>query len=180
MSQSLWVSLYRSWIWLGVPVMLAAAAGLWLSIAGVLAVMRKAHLFRTPLAASQEVEFSEAGRVVLNIEGPMLSRQFAGARFELRSKDGEPVEGRRVWLRGRSSGFTKARMELMSYDIPRPGRYVLTMTGREINPGHAVVFMRPHGGAMAVRVLGIVLSSVVLIASLVFFLMRVAGLRLGE
>lgn len=180
MSESFWIGLYRNWIWLAVLVLLAAGAGLWLSIAGVLAVMRKAQLFRIPLAASQEVEFAEAGRVILNIEGPMLSRQFAGARFELRSKDGEPVEGRGIRLRGRSSGLTKARMELMSYDIPRPGRYVLTMTGREINPGHAVVFMRPHGGPMVVRVLGIVLSSVVLIASLVFFLMRVIGLRLGE
>src|SRR6266545_6377645 len=108
-----WVGLYKHWIWLGVPAILAAAIALWLLIAGVVAVIKKAHLFRAPLAAIQEVEFSEAGRVVLSIEGPLFTRRFAGVRFDLREMNGGRIDGRPCLFRARTSGFTSARMELM-------------------------------------------------------------------
>jgi hypothetical protein len=179
MSQSFWQSLYRSWIWLGVPVMMIALAALGTLIAGVVVLMKKSTLSKVPLAERQEVQFAEAGRVVLSTEGPLLSNRAAHVDFELSGIDGEKVEGQRVLFRARSSGISKARMERLTYDIPRPGRYVLRMTGLgapqvgDVN--HAVVFARPHLEQSMMYVLGIVLSSGLFIVSLVFFLLRVIG-----
>lgn len=67
-------------------------------------------------------------------------------------------------------------MELLKYDIPRPGRYVLSMTGlgapQERDVKHAVLFAKPHLAQSMAYVLGIVLASGVFVASLVFFLLR--------
>ena len=176
MGQAVFTSIYRYWQWIGIPVMLIALAALALLISGVVAVVRKAHLFRVPLSERQEVQFAEAGRVVLCVEGPRLTTRFARAGFELKGINGDPVEGRRAWFRARTSGISTARMELVKYDIPRPGRYVLRMTGlgaaQERDAGHAVVFMKPHLKQSIAYILGIVLASGLLIVSLVFFLLR--------
>ena len=183
MSRSFWLSLYESWIWLGVPMTVAAVVGLWLLISGVVAQSRRAHLFKVSLAANQVVEFREVGPVVLSIEGPRGSTRWASVDFELRGINGETVEGRTTWFHAVTSGVSTARMELLKYSIPRPGRYVLSMTGlgaeRPGDAGHSVVFMRPHLRQSILYVLGIVLSSLVFIASLVFFLMRVVETRRG-
>ena len=175
-----WIGLYRNWIWLGVPVMLAAATGLWLSIAGVMAVVKQAHLFKVPLGPIQEVGFSQAGRVILSIEGPLFTTRFTGIGFELRETNGGRIDGRPCLFHARTSGFTTARMELMEYDIPRPGRYVLSMMGLGAvvagDATHTVVFMRPHLLQSMAYVVGIVFASVVFIISLVFFLMRLVGM----
>lgn len=176
MSQSFWQNLYRSWIWLGVPVMVIALAALGMLIAGVVVVMKKSTLSKVPLAERREVQFAEAGRVVLSTEGPQLSNRTAHVGFELSGIDGEKIEGRRVLFHARSSGISKARMELLTYDIPRPGRYLLGMTGlgapQAGDVNHAVVFARPYLGQSMMYVLGIVLASGLFIVSLVFFLLR--------
>jgi hypothetical protein len=181
MIETFWVSAYRNWIWLGVPVMLAAAAALGLSIARVIAVMKKAHLFKVPFAASQAIEFLEAGRVILSVEGPRFTMRFAGVGFVIQDPGGAIIESHPALFRATTSGVTTVRMELRKFNIPMPGRYVLNMTGlgepREGDDRHSVVFMKPHLRHTMVSVLSIVLSSVVLILSLVFFLMRVAGVE---
>jgi hypothetical protein len=58
-------------------------------------------------------------------------------------------------MRARPSGVPAARVELLTFDSPRPGRYA-----------------RPHLSRTLVYVAGIVLASGVLIAKLVFFLLR--------
>ena len=174
--QSAVETIYRQWIWIGVPVMSMALAALVLLILRVVATLKKAHLLRVPLAERQEVQFAAAERVVLSIEGPRFSTRFARVNFQLTGVNGDAVEGRRTWFRARTSGISTARMELMLYELPGPGRYVLHMTGlggvTQDDARHAVVFMRPHLRQTMVCTLGIVLVSVVFIVSLVFFLLR--------
>ena len=176
MNQSFWQSLYRIWIWLGVPVMVIALTALGILIVGVVGLVKRATLSRMPLAERQEVQFAEAGRVVLIMEGPHLSSRFRHINFELNGIDGDRVEGRTALFHARSSGFSKARMELVKYDIPRPGRYLLRMTGlgapQANDVHHEILFARPHLGQSVAYVLGIILASGLFIASLVFFLMR--------
>lgn len=176
MNESLFVTLYKYWTWIAIPVMAMTLAALVLLILGVVATVKKAHLFKVPLAERQEVEFVEAARVVLSIEGPRFSTRFARVNFELKGINGDPVESRRALFRAVTLGISTARMELLKFDIPRPGRYVLTTTGlgaaRESDARHAVVFMRPHLKQSLVYVLGIVLTSFIFISSLVFFLLR--------
>ncbi len=176
MNQSVYMSIYKYWIWIGVPLMLAAAFALWMLITGVMATVKKAHLFKVPLLERQEVRFDESGRVILSMEGPRFSTRFGRLNFELRELSGEVVESSPALFRATTSGISTARMELLKFDIPRPGPYVLIMTGlgppQERDAKHAVVFMRPHLGKSVAYVLGIVLASGVFITSLVFFLGR--------
>jgi hypothetical protein len=175
MSQPVLVSIYRYWTWIGVPVMVIALAALVLLIPGLMATVKKAYLFKVPLSERQEVQFTEAGRVMLSTEAPYFSRRFAGVNFELKGIDGDPVASRWVLFRMRTSGMSAVRVEVLKYDIPRPGRYVLTMTGlgaaRESDAWHAVVFMRPHLKQVVTYILGILLASSIFVSSLVFFLL---------
>lgn len=129
MNQSVWSGFCRNWTWMGIPVMVIALAMLGWLIAGLVSLVRSAQLFRVPVAERQDVYFNEAGRVILNIEGPRFTTRFAHAKFELAGTNGERVEGQRVWMGVQTSSFSRVRMELLSYDIPKPGRYVLTITG---------------------------------------------------
>ena len=100
MNQSFWQSLYRIWMWLGVPVMVIALTALGMLIAGVVGAGEEGRLCsRVPLAERQEIQFAEAGRVVLSMEGPHLSSRFARIDFELSGIDGDKIEGRRAWFR---------------------------------------------------------------------------------
>jgi hypothetical protein len=176
MSQSFWAGVFRNWIWVGTPLMVLALAALGVLIPGLVTLVKNSQLFRVPLAAAQEVEFAEAERVSLSIEGPRGTNRFNGLTFELRGIGGEPVAGNPVWFRSRSSGASTARTEVLTFEIPRAGRYVLAMKGlgaeKEGDSSHAVVFSRPLGASMVATILGIVVASGIFIASLVFFLLR--------
>ena len=67
-------------------------------------------------------------------------------------------------------------MELKSYEITKPGSYVLQIRGLEpgsrADAGHRIVFMRPHLALSIGYVIGITLSAGLLIGSVVLFLMR--------
>jgi hypothetical protein len=158
--------------------MLLALAALVLMILRIAAILKKAHLFKVPLSARQTVRFARAERVILSLEGPRFAR-CGHLDFQLTSVDGGTVAGRRTWFHARTSGISTARIELMEYQIPGPGPYVLCATG----PGaadtrQAVVFMRPHLKQAVACIFGILLSSAVLIVSLVFFLLRLLGTEL--
>ena len=141
MSGSVLTNLYRQWIWLGIPFMVGALVVLGTVIRRVIAIVRKAHLFRVPPAETQEVEFTEAGSVILSIEGPRFTRRFAHVGFELMDATGQRVPSRPTLFRARTSGISTVRMELRAFNIPRPGRYVLRMTSlgpaREKDREHA-------------------------------------------
>ncbi len=184
MKQSAFMSIYEHWIWIGVPLMLAAALGLWMTITGVMSLTRLSKLSSVPLVAKQEVGFDEAGQVALSMEGPRFTTRFAGAGFEMYGLDGQRVPSRPSLMRKRTMGVSTITMELLTFDIPRPGRYHLVVTGlvqpSPSDPAHSVVFMRPHTARTVAYVVGIVLSACVFIASLVFVIMRLNRVGQGD
>jgi hypothetical protein len=181
MSTSVFAAIYRHWIWLGVPVILAALVGLILMIRGVIVLLRESQIARTPLAETLEISFPEAGPVVLSTESPRFSRLFAHATFELHGLNGAPVPGQPVLFRMSSAKVTTVAMEAMTFEIPHPGRYVLRAGGipgsLETLSNHFVSFSRPHGAQTIGYILGIVFTSGTFIVSLVFFLMRLVGVQ---
>jgi len=158
-----------------VPLFVISAALLTYFILNVIRVVRQACLFGVPLLEQQEIEFTEAGRVVLCAQGPRFSSRFAGLDYEL-TEEGMPIEGRRTLFPGKTSGFSWVRIEVKSYTIPRPGRYVLRIKG--IKPGseedseHQIVFMKPHLARSIGYVIAIILSAFLLIGSVVLFFLR--------
>ena len=170
--------IYRNGLWISVPLFVISAALLGFFILSVIRVVKQAHLLSVPLFEQQEIEFAEEGRVVLCTQGPLLSFRFANLDYEL-TGEGIPIEGRRTWFPGKTSGFSWVRLEVKSYRIPRPGRYVLRIKGLE--PGsipdseHRIVFMRPHLARSIGYVVGIVLAGLLFIGSIFLFFFRLTS-----
>jgi len=183
MSQGFWMNLYRFWPWAGIPLMLAAAAGAARLAARLVKLTRQAPLFKVPLAPRQEVGFTEPGRVSLALEGARFTTRFSGLGFDLWGNDGQKAPGRASLLRPRTMGMTTITMELATFDIPRAGQYTLMIRGLDEpsswNPAHAVVFLRFHIGRMVAYIVGIVLLAGVFLTSLVFVILRLAGVALA-
>ena len=163
--------------WLPAALFVACLAALGLLVRAVLGTLRSARLCDVALLERQEVEFPAAGRVVLCMEGPRFTPRFRKLGYELRLPGGAPVAGRPILYRTVTSGVSKARVTLRSFDLPFAGRYQLSIRGLEPPdvgaPQHRIVFMRPHLARSVMLVVGITLASMLAIASLVFFLLAV-------
>jgi hypothetical protein len=165
--------IYRNGLWISAPLFIISAALLAYFILGVVRTVKQAHLLSVPLLEQQEIQFAEEGRVVLCTQGPLLSFRFAKLDYEL-AGDGIPIEGRTSWFPSKTTGLSWVRLEVKSYRIPRPGRYILRIKGLE--PGraadteHKIVFMRPHLARSIGYVIGIILTSLFFIGSIVLLL----------
>jgi hypothetical protein len=174
--------IYRQGIWISIVIFILAVYLLATCITGVIRTVRQARLFSVRLVEEQQVEFATAGPVVMAMEGPILSRRFAHLKYELEGPGGAAVPSQAILFRSRSSGFTKARMDLRTFDIPAPGQYTFRIQGlgapQPSDPQHAMVFSRPHLPATMAYVLGIVFTGILTMGSIVFFGIRVAGVGL--
>lgn len=168
--------LYQYGLCISPPAFLLSVILLARSIIGAIRTGRQARLVSLPLLDRQEIQFPEKGRVVLCMEGPLLSRRFARLKYKLTGPDGMPVTGRRVLFRLTSSGFTKAMMELRTYEIALPGIHIFEIRGLEgENPSdseHRMVFTRPHLAQTLASILAILFTSIFAISSLVLFFLR--------
>ncbi len=168
--------IYRNGLWIAVPLFFISAALLCFFILNIIRAVKQAHLLSVPVIEQQEIEFTETGRVVLCTQGPLLSFRFSKLDYEL-TGDGIPVEGRTTWFHSKTSGLSWVRMEMKNYRIPRPGRYVLRIKGLEpgsaVDSEHQIVFMRPHLARSIGYVIGIVLTSLLFIGSIVLFVGRI-------
>lgn len=171
--------LYRNGFWIAVPLFGIAVAMLIFFIPSLTGLEKKRQLFSVPLLEKQDVEFAEAGRVVLCVEGPLLTSRFANLAYELSDASNTRLKSWTSWFHQRSSGFSKVRMEMQSFEIPAPGDYVLRIRGMEgVQAGdseHRIVFMKPHLPQTVGYILGIVLASGLLIGSLVLFILRLTS-----
>jgi len=171
--------LYRNVLWVAPPLMCISALLLGLFIRNVVRLVKEAKVLSVPLVERQNIEFPEAGRVVLCVEGPRFSTRFAGLDYELRTDSGAPVEVRTAWFHATTTGVKWARVEVRVYEIPHSGRYVLRVRGlgaaQERDAAHRLVFMRPHLAQSVGYIIGMILSFGVFITSLVFFLLRLTG-----
>ncbi|WP_054773363.1 hypothetical protein [Methylogaea oryzae] len=145
-------------------------------IVKVVRLLKASELSRAALVERQEVVFADAGPVVLCIEGPPLSRRFVRLDFALESSDGGAVAGRANWFRLRSSGFSKARLQLLTYLIPRPAAMCCASgigLPQTRDAEHAIIFAKPHAAAAFGYVLGMVVAGWLLIGGIVLFALSV-------
>ena len=167
---------YRHGIWISVPMFVIGVLLLVFFIGGIVRTIRQARLFDVPLRSQQDIEFTEAERVVLCMEGPLLSRWFAGLDYTILTPYGAALEGRRSLFRSRTTGITKARMELRYFAIPNPGRYTFQISGlgesKSDDEDHRMVFMKPHLGRIILMIIGIIFSATLTIGSIVLFFLR--------
>jgi hypothetical protein len=166
----------RNLLWIAPPLMCIAVLLLALCIWSEVRLVKRAKILSVPLVEEQSIEFPEAGRVVLCIEGPQFSHRFAHLTYELTTDTYGPVEGRTAWFRARTTGVSWARLELRVYEIPHAGRYILRVHNlgppQARDAEHRLVFTRPHLAPAIGYVIGIILSAGLFIVSLVFFANR--------
>lgn len=171
--------IYEYGIWISIPAFVFSVVLLIKCIIGVLRMAREARLFSVPLMEQQDVEFTEAGTVILAMEGPLFSRRFAKLKYEMIGPDGMAAKSRPALFRATTTGFTKARMELRVYKITQPGRHLFQIHGlggtKPADAEHCMVFMHPHLGRSMVYVVGIVVASMFTIGSIVLFGLRLAS-----
>jgi hypothetical protein len=139
-------------------------------VALIVRTLRRSVVARTPVNAGEHaVDLTAAGAYALHLEGPMLSRmpggpilqffgvQAGGPRLSLR----EEATGADVPLHApvfpvQSSGFSRARHQVRSFEAPRGGRYVLSCEG--VDPARdwsawEFLVTRPYGATMTVLLL---------------------------
>jgi hypothetical protein len=148
------------------------------SIVRLLSVVRASVIARLPAVSEQDVTFAEAGATVLCIETTHFGSAFSGVQFSMRDAAGRDVPSSPILFRAKVSGFSRVRLSVRTFEIPRPGRYRLVATGiapeRDMSQA-ALVFTRPFAGAMVLWILGIVLGGFGLIGGTVLTALRVAG-----
>jgi hypothetical protein len=169
----------RNVLWIAPPLICISALLLGLCIRSEVRLVKEAKISSVPLVEQQNVEFLEAGRVVLCVEGPRFSTRFAGLDYELTTDAGAPVEVRTAWFHATTTGVKWARVEVRVYEIPHSGRYLLRV--QRLGPAqardaeHRLVFMRPHLAQSFGYIIGMILSFGVFVTSLVFFVLRLTG-----
>ncbi len=171
--------IYKHGIWISIPAFIFFVILLIICITGVVRTGRQAILLSVPLVDRQEIEFIEVGRVVLCMEGPILSRRFAKLEYELTGPDGVSAKSRPVLFRASTTSLTKAKMELRVYEVTHLGRHIFQIRGlggeKPSDAEHRMVFTRPNLARSMAYVIGIVFASIFAIGSTVLFFMRLVA-----
>ena len=171
--------IYKNGLWLSPLFFGLGVYLLWFFIVTAVRLGDKNHICTVPLTAAQNVEFAEAGKVILWLEGPLFSSRFAGLTYELTGSNGFATKGRMIFFRLRSSGFSKMRLSDRVFTIPNPGTYVLHTKGlgdpQAGDEKHQLIFMRPYLPQTIGCILGIILGAGLTICSIVNFFLRLSG-----
>jgi hypothetical protein len=148
------------------------------SIGRLLRSVRGSLLARVSAVAEQYVALASAGPVVLCIEAPHFGTQFAGVDFAMREESGRELPSTPIVFRTKVSGFSRVRLSVRAFEIPRAGRYLLVANGiapdRDMRDA-AIVLARPFAGVMVAWILGIVAGGIALIGGSVLAALRFAG-----
>ncbi len=168
---------YRNAIWISVLLCGLGVALLWFSILSVVRLEQKNRISSLPLVAEQEVEFAEARRIILGVEGPFLTTRFGNLSYELVGSDGLSMPGKRLWFRTRTTSLKRiVHLEIAEFEIRYPGRYILRIRGlgppQPDDARHRIIFAKPHRAQTVGSILSIVLGGILTIGSLVLFILR--------
>jgi len=168
----------RPWIALFVPVFSIAVALIIKVVRALVRQVRRSLVAAVPLVPEQRVVLEAAGALVLAGEGRRLSTDFARLRFALTGEaNGAPVPLRPVLVRTVVSGVSRVRVSLQHLALPAPGAYRLRVDGIPPRPDPAsrLVFARPFGAALPLRIVALVLLGQAAIGSVVLTVLALLG-----
>jgi hypothetical protein len=161
----------KSWLGFTLPMIAASMLLLWRVITSLVSVVKASEIAVLPLTSGGEVIFNEKGRIVLALRGKLGSRDFGGARFVLFKESGEEIPSKPIILRTRTTNLAgEATLSFCRYDIPVAGRYRLSIVDLEpnkVSSNSHIVFLKPLGLTLLIRILLVVLAAIVLIGSCV-------------
>ena len=168
------------WLWFTLPVTAISLIVLPIFIWRLIDIHQSQFVLSVPLRADQEIDIATAGAYVLNAEGPRFSRAFGGLGFRLKDlTDQTEVPLAPTLIPFSSSGMTRSRLSLYGFELEKPGRLQLTVTGitdPSVAEENDLVVTRDRRGGIFSTVLVMVFSAVGLIAgsvlSALIFLMK--------
>jgi hypothetical protein len=176
---------------LGAVLAVLGGIGLVFVIAAAVRLIGRSVVARTPVTGEHALDLPGPGGYALHLEGPMFSSMpggpfvqlpgvhIGGPQLALRDEaTGAPVELRAPLLPTRSSGFSRARHEIRTFNVPRTGRYVLASSGVDLArdwSDREFVVTRPYGFKLLFLILTGIASLFALMGGLA--LLGLAGSR---
>lgn len=160
-----------SWLWWTIP----------LSVIGVVVVVfntsrlianHKEHLARVPVVDAQDVSIAASGPMLLHGEGPRATNAFADLDFQLTStKDGHVVRLVKPHFKTSSSGTSRSRLSLRSFEIEEAGVFRLEVLGlaatrTESDAPIEIVVTRDRRKWMAGTIVGLTFGAIAFLGGL--------------
>ena len=158
------------WLWITIPVSVIGLFAVPFLAWSLYVSQRDSVLVSVPLVAEQDIDIPDSGTMLLHAEGPRMTTVFGDLDYRLTDlSDNRDVPLAMVLFRQKSSGLSRVRLSLRSFDVARPGRYRLTVTGLRAGPpperyGMAITLDR-RGGLVG-RIVALVFASIGLLAGL--------------
>lgn len=171
--------------WLGATGALALGCLIFvlLMVKRLIDVQRSSLLASVPLVAEQEIALDATGPMLLHGEGLRFTRAFGGLEYRLIGlSDNRDVPLNGIWLKSSSSGVSKARLSLRSFDLARAGHFRLTVRGA-IDPAladeHKIVITHNRRNRIVGIILGLVFGGIGIAAGLALSILVVSFSRSG-
>ena len=163
------------WLWITVPVGLISLVVLSIFVWRLIEAHRAEMVLSVPLLAEQEFSIDFAGAFLLHAEGPRATRAFGGLDYQLLDlSDQSVVPLKSMLVPHSSSGISRARLSLRSFETGQAGTFLLTVTGLTdpaVAQEHNLVVTHDRRAGKIGNILAVVFSGIGFIASTVLSLL---------
>ena len=120
-----------------------------------------------PLVAEQELSIGETGKMLLQAEGSRFTAAFAKLDYRLTDlSDDRILPLSNVLLKSSSSGLSRSRLSLRSFNVELAGTYRLVVLGldqTEFEKPHNIVVSHDRRGKMILKIVELVVAGIGLI-----------------
>jgi len=171
----------RLWLLVTLPAIVGAVVLVVRLATGIVKLSREAVVAALPVVAQQRIVLPAPDRYSILVQGSLGERGLGDLRFSVvNDRDGAPVNVSPVYVRG--SGTTldgSVRLELFSFTAGG-GPHTLLTLGLDPTRDYArnrVIIARRSRGGLALRIVGLVVSGMVAIGSIVAASLIIAGRR---
>ena len=145
---------------------------LFVLIARLRKTLRNAVELSVPVQENQRIEFPTPGEKYLHVEGPLFTTRFAGLTFELIDERAQkPVQLRPVLFRSVTTSLSRrTRLMFKRFFIDHAGIYLFSIHGMPSGfdaSNLSIVFTKPYLTQTIFSIVGLVLSGILVIASII-------------
>ena len=167
----------RMWLLLTVPLFVIGAFGVVRLAMALVRFTRDSIVASLPVVAEQRVVLPASARYSLLMQGKLGERGLGDLRFAVAAEGGRELRVSPVYMRSHATSLDgTVRLELFSFSA-EAGRHTLRVIGIDPSRDHErnrVVIARSGRGQLVVRIVALVLTSILTVASLVGSLLLLA------
>lgn len=154
----------KQWLWASIPLTLIGLIMLTWMISNLLKIVNNSVIVSVPLVAEQIITIDTAGELVLHGEGTHFTFPFHDLEYQLSDlSDNSIVPLPKVTSRTYSSGLKKIRNALYTFNIDRPGKFQLTVSGLKetyASETYRILITMDYGFKFAGTIVALVFSAI--------------------